>query len=331
MNKRFALRRHKRSFGWGSALVLLFVSVGVIAPPAVQSAPAAFKNCKSFNKEYPKGVARGPVAAKRAEGRGNYRPVVRKKVFRAAVKANPKLGGPKDGTLCEVQKPKSPPGPPQALIGADSPSSPHSAVDLIWQPPADAGDSPVTSYVVSDGTREFVTAETSYTVTELAEESSFTFSVQAVSAIGRSEPAQVSASTEKARLQLPPNSGWVLKGGDVRGVYTSPATPGKLLHLGNAPALAIDLAGFTCSGEWYDSALITVEFVDANGAIVPHARYGWTSELLGYSVSTTDRISTGGCGSDTVDLSNYQSASHVRIVSNSGRSGSVSLYAFSRV
>lgn len=295
----------------------------LVAPPA-SAATHKYKNCAVFNEEYPRGVAKTAAAAQRAVSRGYQRPRVSSRLFKEAVKWNPRLGTPADRVLCEVPVPKTPPSEPLGLTAALDAASPASAITLTWRVPANDGNAAITGYEVSDGTRSFTTPDTSYTVTDLAAETRYQFTVRALNAIGASPPVYVTASTAVAKLLLPANSGWQLSN---TGTYLrADATPGLVLPLGNAPALGIAFYGSTCSGEWYESAFVGVEFLDGGGNVLP-GPYGFGKELLGYLAGTSD-FNSSGCGGETVDLDRYPGAVSVRVVSSGGSiRGSVALFA----
>jgi len=131
---------------------------------------------------------------------------------------------------------------------------------------------------------------------------------------------------ETRKLELPPNSGWEIKTSRYGGssYLTTSAEVGKVLPLGNAAALGLDLYGSTCSGEWYESAFLGVEILDATGNAIP-GLFGDTRELLGYLAGRSD-FSSAGCGGETVELSKWEGASAIRIISNSGSTGTVALF-----
>lgn len=128
------------------------------------------------------------------------------------------------------------------------------------------------------------------------------------------------------KLVLPDNSGWNITTSQFSGsqYLTSPAGVGKVLPLGNAAELGLSLYGSTCSGEWYDSAFVGVEFLDASGNALP-GPYGLGKELLGYFAGKSD-INSSGCGGETVAIKDWEGATAIRIVSDGGRNGSVSLF-----
>jgi hypothetical protein len=127
------------------------------------------------------------------------------------------------------------------------------------------------------------------------------------------------------KLVLPDNSGWGLEGTSLSGYLTASATIGTVLPLGNAASLGISFYGITCSGEWYESGFVGVEFLDQNGAVIPTI-IGTPTHLFGYSAGRSD-FNSSGCGGETLNLKDLPTATSVRIVSDSGRNGSVSLFA----
>jgi hypothetical protein len=305
--------------------VLLAISLLAFAPVAT-AAKGTFKNCAAFNKQYSTGVARSGAEANAASARLMERPIVSKKVYAAARKANKKLGTPADGVLCEVPVPKIPPSKPLGMTAIPDAVSPSSAMTLTWQVPAKDGNSPVTGYVISDGTRSFTSSVSTYTVTGLTAETAYTFFVTAKNVIGVSQPASVRASTQRAKLVLPENSGWQLTGTATSSYLRADATVGRVLPLGNAAELGVSFYGSTCSGEWYESAFIGVEFLNAGGNVLP-GPFGFGKELLGYSAGRSD-FSSAGCGGETVDLKDFPGAVSIRVVDSSGSiAGTVALFA----
>jgi len=133
-------------------------------------------------------------------------------------------------------------------------------------------------------------------------------------------------TSQPLQLVLPENSGWQI----VSSTYSnskyleSPVVEGTVLQLGNARTLGLDLHGFTCSGEWYESAFIGVEFLDENGNVIP-GRFGLNKELLGYFAGRSD-FSTVGCGSDEAKLSDWPGAVALRVVSVSGSTSSLRIF-----
>lgn len=133
-------------------------------------------------------------------------------------------------------------------------------------------------------------------------------------------------TSQPLQLVLPENSGWQI----VTSAYSnskylnSPVVEGTVLQLGNARVLGLRVHGFTCSGEWYDSAFIGIEFLDQNGNVIP-GRFGLNKELLGYSAGRSD-FSTAGCGSDDANLSDWPGAVALRVVSISGRTNSLTMF-----
>lgn len=99
-----------------------------------------------------------------------------------------------------------------------------------------------------------------------------------------------------------------------------------MLPLGNAAGLGIDLYGSTCSGEWYDSAFVGIELLDGNGTPIP-GDLGLGIECLGYSAGRSD-FSSAGCDGRTISLDWWPNATAIRVASNGGGSGSVSLWAW---
>lgn len=128
------------------------------------------------------------------------------------------------------------------------------------------------------------------------------------------------------KLVLPENSGWAVDEG-ITGIRSlkAPATIGAILPLGNAASLGISFYGITCSGEWFESGFVGVEFLDQNGAVIPTI-IGTPTHLFGYSAGRS-RINSSGCGGETLNLKEVPTATSVRIVSDSGRNGSISLFA----
>jgi len=128
------------------------------------------------------------------------------------------------------------------------------------------------------------------------------------------------------KIQLPDSSGWEVATNQFSGsrYLRANADSGKTLPLGNAAQLGLSLYGSTCSGEWYESAFVGIEFLDANGSPIPN-RFGRTTELLGYLAGTSD-FSSAGCGGETVTLSDWTGVTAIRIVSNSGSTGTVALF-----
>lgn len=88
-------------------LLAILTLAGETGASAVE-AKRAFSNCDSFNLQYPTGVARTELKALTATERGFQRPQVSKRIFDRARRANAKLGGPRDGVLCEVPVDVSP-------------------------------------------------------------------------------------------------------------------------------------------------------------------------------------------------------------------------------
>lgn len=131
---------------------------------------------------------------------------------------------------------------------------------------------------------------------------------------------------EPTKLELPPNSGWEISTNQFSGsqFLRSNAEIGKVLPLGNAAQLGLSLYGSTCSGEWYESAFVGVELLDADGNVIPN-RFGRGTELLGYLAGTSD-FSSAGCGGETVKLSDSPGVTAVRVVSNSGSTGTLALF-----
>lgn len=131
---------------------------------------------------------------------------------------------------------------------------------------------------------------------------------------------------EPTKLELPPNSGWEITTNQFSGsqFLRSNAEVGKVLPLGNAAQLGLSLYGSTCSGEWYESAFVGVELLDAAGNVIPN-RFGRGTELLGYLAGTSD-FSSAGCGGETVKLSDWPGVTAVRVVSNSGSTGTLALF-----
>jgi len=103
---------------------------------------------------------------------------------------------------------------------------------------------------------------------------------------------------------------------------------GESLSLSNAPSMRGSLTGTICSGEFYESAFIEIEFLDANGNLVsrnavtngkpdlskpdPTSAFGASRELFGYSASSSD-YDANGCESDSVDLAGWARASQIRV------------------
>jgi hypothetical protein len=157
-------------------------------------------------------------------------------------------------------------------------------------------------------------------------------------ATGQADTPQGSPSTTPApqplpsptptptKLQLPDNSGWEITTNQFSGsqYLRANADAGKVLPLGNAAALGLSFYGSTCSGEWYESAFVGIEFLDSSGNVIAN-KFGRSPELLGYLAGNSD-FSSAGCGGESVKLSEWPGVAAARIVSNSGSSGTVALF-----
>ncbi|GAA4760183.1 hypothetical protein GCM10023350_53020 [Nocardioides endophyticus] len=89
-------------------LVLAFAGALLVAPAADAATPGKFSNCTKLQKRYPHGVAKSRPAAAKQYRLGNYKPTVKPAVY-ALNKRN--LDRDKDGTACEVTRPKTKPTP----------------------------------------------------------------------------------------------------------------------------------------------------------------------------------------------------------------------------
>lgn len=159
---------------------------------------------------------------------------------------------------------------------------------------------------------------------------------------GETQESQTPAVPEKQYLTLPDNSGWALDVSAATGLKSLKAdiSPGLVLPLGNAAELGITLWGFGCSENWYTSGGFEVQFLDENGNPVTNNRldadgnpdfsrppiFSRNYAMFGYSTSDFD---SAGCGSDTVDLSEWARAKAIRIgvIGTNGGRGSLSLFA----
>lgn len=73
--------------------VISLIAFGIAVPAPVEA--ATFKDCASFNKAYPAGVAQSSAAAKKQK--------IAPKVSSSLYKKNVKLDTDKDGTVCEKE------------------------------------------------------------------------------------------------------------------------------------------------------------------------------------------------------------------------------------
>lgn len=149
---------------------------------------------------------------------------------------------------------------------------------------------------------------------------------QASTGTGEDAITSPALTPQPTKLELPPNSGWEITTNQFSGsqYLKSNAEVGRVLPLGNAAQLGLSLYGSTCSGEWYESAFVGVELLDAAGNVIPN-KFGRGTELLGYLAGTSD-ISSAGCGGETIKLSDWPGVTAVRVVSNSGSTGTLALF-----
>ena len=99
---------------------LVVVSLFSVFPVFDSVSAASFTTCSSFNAKYPKGVAKSGSAA----GKQKITPKVSASVYRA----HKKLDKDKDGTICEVKKPKT---SPTELTTVPSPTVPSPTVPSL--------------------------------------------------------------------------------------------------------------------------------------------------------------------------------------------------------
>ncbi len=177
----------------------LAVSMVAVAPTAT-AAKTTFKNCVTFNKAYPVGVARSETAATAAYARLMERPIVSVKVFTAARKANKKLGTPADGVLCEVKRIIGAPSAPRDVV---STSGATRAVYLQWNNPESDGNAPIIGFIVR-GSGTITVVGNKANVSGLLPDTEYTFMVSAVNVAGEGTAASFTTRTNPEAVVVTP-------------------------------------------------------------------------------------------------------------------------------
>lgn len=90
----------RRAMSAALTAVVASAALVVTAGPASAAVPAKYKNCTALQKYYPHGVGKST-----AHDRTSGKPVTTfkrsTKIYTAAIKANKRLDGDKDGIACE--------------------------------------------------------------------------------------------------------------------------------------------------------------------------------------------------------------------------------------
>lgn len=239
-----------------------------------------------------------------------------------------------------MSRPVEPPGNVTGLVAT---SVKRDSLTLLWRPPLTAKSDRITAYIVK-GEGSISVSGTRASISALMPGTTYEFQVSAVNASGSGPAVSVIVETlpPPVRFQVPPL--WE----EVRYEWAPPGSTylsyrgseGTVLSLSNASQLFGRLSGFVCSHVWYESASAWIEFLDESGnpvtrnAVVngrpdltkpvPYHPFGPSRELVGYFPSSGDFDSTG-CGSDSIDLVEWQRAKQIRVASVRAPLGNVYL------
>lgn len=335
--------RSVEAMKWGlRVLVLLGAVMAPLLLPAgaPNAASLKFGTCAQMNERFPTGLSQSARAASRVQAAEYQRPQVNASLFRQVRQLSPRLPVTLGGVLCPIRVVVQPPGSVSDLrirsVARDS-------LVIEWRPPAVTGGARIAAYVV-EGPGDIAVSGTTASVSNLLPGTAYEYQVSAVNSAGAGQSSIVDAVTLPPPMlfQIPPlweeiEYSWASPGSHY---LNYSGTVGTVLSLSNAPQLFGRVRGTLCSGSWNELAAARIEFLDSNGSPVsrnavvngrpdltrpdPYSPFGPSQELVGYFPGSSD-FSRSGCASTSIELTEWQRAKQIRVVTLIQRSNRVLL------